>query len=139
MSKTLDELFIEGWENLSTDDKIEVNNIYCREEDPDGVIYCNDNDFLDENFSDASDAVRAVCFGNYNYSDDYVWFNGYANLESTSMESALPFADLDYMTEWFKENYEEIDYLLEFDDFVNACKFGIDDDEDEEEENGEDE
>ena len=134
MCKTLTDLFIEGWEDLSTDDKIEVNNIYCREEDPDSIIYDNDNEFFDENFTAPSDAVRAILFGEYEYSDKYVWFDGYANLKSTDFESALPFADLDYMAEWYKNNYEEIDYLKEFDDFVYACKFGIDEDDEEEEE-----
>ena len=29
-------------------------------------------------------AVRAVCFGHYNYMDDYVRVNGYGNLDSKS-------------------------------------------------------
>ena len=28
--------------------------------------------------------ARAICYGDYNYSDDYVRFNGYGNLESFS-------------------------------------------------------
>ena len=42
----------------------------------------NDEDFFDIYFRKADDAVRAVCYGDYNYTDDYVKFNGYGNLES---------------------------------------------------------
>lgn len=42
----------------------------------------NDEDFFDVYFKKADDAVRAVCYGDYNYTDDYVKFDGYGNLES---------------------------------------------------------
>lgn len=45
--------------------------------------YYNDEDFFNIYFGiNTLDAVRAVCFGDYNYSDDFVRFNGYGNLES---------------------------------------------------------
>ena len=42
----------------------------------------NDEDFFDIYFSNTIEAVRSVCYGNYNYSDDLVRFDGYGNLES---------------------------------------------------------
>ncbi|QQO40980.1 hypothetical protein 015DV002_23 [Bacillus phage 015DV002] len=43
----------------------------------------NDEDFFNAHFRDNPEgAVRAVCFGDYNYSDEYVRFDGYGNLES---------------------------------------------------------
>jgi hypothetical protein len=47
--------------------------------------YYNDDDFFSIFFGiNTMDAVRAVCFGDYNYSDDFVKFNGYGNLESAN-------------------------------------------------------
>lgn len=43
----------------------------------------NDEDFFNTYFENRVDeAVRAVCYGKYNYTDEYVRFNTYGNLES---------------------------------------------------------
>lgn len=47
-------------------------------------FYENDDDFIENMFKTKRDTVRAVCFGNYNYADDFVKFNGYGNLDSYS-------------------------------------------------------
>ena len=47
-------------------------------------VYENDEEFFKMFFTDPMEAVRATQFGNYNYSDDYVKFNGYGNLDSCS-------------------------------------------------------
>lgn len=44
----------------------------------------NDEYFLNEMFKTPDDAVRAVCYGEYNYMDNYVRINVYGNLESCS-------------------------------------------------------
>lgn len=47
--------------------------------------YENDEWFFKDMFSDNIDeAVREICYGNYNYTDDYVKWNAYGNLESCS-------------------------------------------------------
>ena len=46
--------------------------------------YENDEEFFDMFFADTMEAVRSVCYGNYNYSDDLVRLDGYGNLESFS-------------------------------------------------------
>ena len=46
--------------------------------------YENDEEFFDMFFANTMEAVRSVCYGNYNYSDDLVRFDGYGNLESFS-------------------------------------------------------
>lgn len=47
------------------------------------VMYENDEEFFDLFFRDKPmEAVRACYYGNYNYNDPYVKFNGYENLES---------------------------------------------------------
>lgn len=43
----------------------------------------NDEDFFNTYFeNNVDEAVRAVCYGDYNYTDEYVRFNAYGNLES---------------------------------------------------------
>ena len=44
--------------------------------------YENDEDFFDMFFANTMEAVRSVCYGNYDYSDDLVRFDSYGNLES---------------------------------------------------------
>ena len=44
--------------------------------------YDNDEYFFNDYFSNTMDAVRAVCYGSYNYTDEYVRFDGYGDLES---------------------------------------------------------
>lgn len=47
--------------------------------------YENDEYFFEMMFGNKVDeAVRAVCYGNYEYMDDYVHFNAYGNLDSCS-------------------------------------------------------
>ena len=47
--------------------------------------YENDEYFFDTYFDNkVNEAVRAVCYGNYKYTDDYVRFNAYGNLDSCS-------------------------------------------------------
>ena len=44
----------------------------------------NDEEFFNTFFDNPMDAIRATYYGNYNYNDDYVKFNGYGNIDSYS-------------------------------------------------------
>ena len=57
-------------------------NEYCLDGRMDDFIYLNDEDFFIENFNNPYDVVQRIHFGDYNYNDKYVVFNGYANLET---------------------------------------------------------
>lgn len=49
------------------------------------AVYSNDDEFFQIYFeSKVMEAVRAVSYGDYNYMDEYVRFNGYGNIESLS-------------------------------------------------------
>jgi hypothetical protein len=78
------DLVIEQIKELSGVELVTLNNIYCDEVgDSDNCIHSNDQYFFEDYFShDVIAAVRAVAFGDYNYSDNYVKFNGYGNLET---------------------------------------------------------
>ena len=71
----------------------------------------NDEEFFDTFFhNDPMEAVRASYYGNYNYCDDYVRFNGYANLESFN-DWELEKEYKEYIDEIVKsliEHYQEI-------------------------------
>lgn len=66
------------------------------------AVYENDDEFFQIYFeSEVMEAVRAISFGDYNYMDDYVRFNGYGNIESLS----------EY--EWHQELEDEADDIVE--------------------------
>lgn len=80
------------------------NNLDYREEIPFlNEIIENDWDLLENYFDSKEAAAKAVYFGDYNFNDNYVYFNGYANLVSLDY---IPYED--YETEifeqWLNEN-----------------------------------
>lgn len=70
----------------------------------------NDGEFFDCVFENKLDVARAICYGNYNYNDDWVKFDGYGNLVSyTEYE----------MIEEIKDSIDEIvENLIEYKDCV---------------------
>ena len=42
----------------------------------------NDSDFFETYFSTIDDAIRAVCYGEYTYTDPYVIINAYGNCDT---------------------------------------------------------
>ncbi len=46
--------------------------------------WANDEEFFSIHFPNSYDAVRAIQYGNYDFNDDYVKFNGYGGIESSS-------------------------------------------------------
>lgn len=111
----------------------ELNNTYCDEKGyPDDHIFDNDEQFFEDNFNgNVMEAVRAVSFGDYSLSHDYVKYNGYGNLESMDgvNEDDLP-VSIESIAEEVAENYSSYDHLFDLDE---------DDFEDEEEEEETDE
>lgn len=82
--------------------------------DLDHGIYENDEEFFEMFFQGSSvmEVVRAVHFGNYSYTDTYVKFDGYANLETTNYLE--DFIDISELAEYIHENPEDFD--IEFDE-----------------------
>ena len=70
------------------------------------VFYKNCDGFFDTFFDSPSEIARAIHYGDYNYNDDYVKFNGYGILVSYTEDERY---------EKFKENMDNIvDYLIEY-------------------------
>ena len=66
----------------------------------------NDEDFFNTFFNNPMEAIRATYYGNYNYNDDYVKFNGYGNIDSYSEYERI---------EEIKDNIDDIvENLIEY-------------------------
>ena len=134
MDKKLIDLFVECWNECETSEKVAVHNAYARENCPDDEVFENDEEFFNLFFEGKPfEAVRSAFFGHYEYSHNYVWFNGYANLDSSDYEEDMPMTDAETMAEWFIEHYDEIDYISSMGEFCDACENGFDEDEEESE------
>lgn len=95
----------EALNNESDEEVIDKWNEYCNDNSSDDHIYENTDDQLEELFSKVGECVRAIFYGDYDYSHKYIQFNGYANLES--FDDVLDKIDID----------ELIDHLIENEDF----------------------
>lgn len=99
--------------DLSAEELIRLHNNYCYENSSEDEIFTNDDDFFNTFFDGkVIDAVRAVSYGEYKYSDDYVRFNGYGNLESFNRHGAIEHIDITAIAEDILENprnYDDIE------------------------------
>ncbi len=114
------EKFEELFKELSLSERLSIFNTYCCEHgNPDNEIHSFDEEFFETYFSDPMEAARATFFGKIeSWSDDYIKFNAYGNLESMNEYKVL----------------EEIDnYLKDIFDNPDTWEDYIEDDEDEEE------
>ena len=71
----------------------------------------NDEDFFDIFFhNDLMEVVRSSYYGDYNYCDDYVKFNGYGNLESANEYDLVKRYEeyIDDIVNALLEHYQEI-------------------------------
>ena len=83
--KTYYEFITDYLEELTENELLNLWNEYCSEENMDSYIYYNDEYFFEECFANnVNEAVRAVYYGNFNYMDTYIQFNGLANLDTSS-------------------------------------------------------
>lgn len=101
---TQKESIIEVLKCVETKTLISIWNEYCSEKNMDDYIYSNDEYFFNEMFEKADDAVRAVCFGSYEYTDEYVIFNAYGNLVSFDIYDAEQHIDFDTLADYIMEN-----------------------------------
>jgi hypothetical protein len=94
---------------------VQLNNEYCQAQNySDNEIFFNDEDFFSTFFEkDVIGAVRAVSYGSYNYSHEYVKFNGYGNLESFSYFNTDELCEsVETIAEYIADNLQ---YFTQFD------------------------
>lgn len=123
------EFFKEAFLELSNSDKITLFLEYGREYNSDEEIFIFDEDFFSMFYeNNPYEAARAATFGSLCWSDDYICFDGYGNLESLSESDAAERAE-----DFVREIYNYVDYS----DYIDMSEF--DDREEEEEEEDEEE
>lgn len=114
------EKIVEQLKNSKDSVLVDVNNIYCSENGfNDDEIYPNNVDFLNTYFTDVDQAVRAVCYGEYKYMDEWVRFNGYGNLVTLNYVTPNDLVEsVETIAEYIFENREGFEHILdlEFDD-----------------------
>lgn len=98
---------------LDNSELVNVHNQYCQNANcSDDEIYSNDEEFFNIFFEGkVLEAVRAVSFGEYRYQDEYVIFNGYANLET--FNNPADHVDISAIAADILENPENYDIELE--------------------------
>lgn len=104
---------------MDRDELIQLNNEYAQSINAfDDEVRFNDDDFLNTFFDkDLSGLARAICYGDYRYSDELVRFNGYGNLESFNYFGADDLCEfVSTIAEYICENpydftqFDEIDF-----------------------------
>ena len=122
MAKISLEKFTEEFKNLTDREKIAIYNEYCLEHgDSDKMLYDFDEEFFEMAFEgkEPMEICRATFFGNIqNWSDEYIRFNAYGNLESLSEYDAVEVAE------------DHVNEIYEYEDVWN---YNIEDEEDEDE------
>lgn len=97
---------LEKFEALNVSTQIALHNEYCQENGySDDEIFDFDDEFFNMFFEGKPmEAARATQFGDVNWSDDYIHFNGYGNLESISEHNILDYIDAENLVIWLEEN-----------------------------------
>ena len=85
-------------------DILPIWNDYCADIFSDNYVYDNDEEFFRENFSNPYEAIRAVCYGDYRFTDSYVKFDAYGNLKSFEYRCDVIYYD--ELAEWYLEHHE---------------------------------
>lgn len=108
---------------MDRNELVSLNNAYCRAIGSEGEVYENDEDFFNTFFEGKPfEAVRAAHYGEYKYSDDYVRFNGYANLESFQYFSVEDLEEYPAnIAEYAIENRDEFD-MFDFDELESELE-----------------
>lgn len=104
--------------DMDTNELIDLNNTYCRENNIDSEVFENDEEFFNMFFENKPfEVVRACHFGSYNFSDDYVQFNGYGNLDTLNYFEVKDLCEsAERIAEYAIENESEFSHLFDFDE-----------------------
>lgn len=115
---------VDAINNMTESELINLNNTYCQCCNIDSEVYGNDEDFFATFFPNAGDGLKvaqAVHFGNYNYSHDWVRFNGYGNLESIATFGLDDLCEsVQVIAEYVSENESEFSDLFDFTEIAEA-------------------
>ena len=91
--------------NIEGNTLVNIWNNYCREENMDDYIYENEDSELNMLFDgNIGDALRAACYGEYQYTDPYVIINAYGNLTSFTDYDVPQHIDFDTLADYIMDN-----------------------------------
>lgn len=115
--ETLIELILSEINDMNENDLVQLNNSYCDSINaPDSIIYSNDEEFFEMLNWSGLRVAQATFYGDYNYSHDWVTFDGYGNLQSYATITKDLLVDLPKtMAEYIAENYEDFSDLFSSD------------------------
>ena len=108
--KTITEI-TELLEGMNDSELFILWNDYCQEANySDAMIFEFDDQFFEDYFSSPMEAARATFFGDINsWSDKYIMFNGYGNLESSNyISNMISISDLANHIEDNQDNYTNL-------------------------------
>jgi hypothetical protein len=108
---------------MSESNLIDLNNLYCESINaPDSIIYSNDEEFFEMLNWSGLRVVQATFYGNYNYSHNWVSFDGYGNFKSYQYIEVTDLVELPkVMAEYICEDYNSFSHLfsVEVDQLIN--------------------
>ena len=100
--------FVEYYAEFEEDLEQYYNDLESQEEIPflyELIDFSEPEDFFNTYFESPHEAACATQFGNVHWFDNYIYFNGYGNLETLY---EIPYDDYkdEIMEQWFNENFE---------------------------------
>lgn len=112
---------IEIINNMSESELVQLNNVYCESiNDMDSIVYSNDEEFFELiNFSGLR-VAQATFYGNYNYSHNWVTFDGYGNFKSYDRFETYCLADfVGTIAEYIADNQDD---FSEFNEIIEVLR-----------------
>jgi hypothetical protein len=108
---------------MSESNLIDLNNTYCESCNmSDNLIYSNDEEFFEMLNWSGLRVAQATFYGEYNYSHDWVTFNGYGNFQSYDYFTVEQLVELpQVIAEYICENYNDFSHLfsVNVDELIN--------------------
>ena len=112
---------IEIINNMSEAELVQLNNVYCESiNDYDSIVYSNDEEFFELiNFSGLR-VAQATFYGDYNYSHNWVTFDGYGNFKSYAIFTTDCLIELvGVIAQYIADNQND---FSEFDEIIEALR-----------------
>jgi hypothetical protein len=102
---------------MDNSELVQLNNEYCQSAQIyDSEIFENDDDFFETFFGNQTlKAIQATQYGDYRYHDNWVTFNGYANLDSFNAVIDNLCELIPTMAEYIVYNYADFSQFDEID------------------------
>jgi hypothetical protein len=121
--KDLTQTIIDEIYSMNENELIELNNIYCESCNyPDSHIYSNDEEFFEMLNWSGLRVAQAVFYGDFNYSHEWITFNGYGNFETYEFFTTDNLIDIvETIGQYVSENYNDFSHLfsVEVDQLIN--------------------